>query len=87
MQAWWSVNDASEGAPVWVRVRRAPKEGVVGAPGRSPYRFRHARVRQIVRQTKSMPLAQMHAGWSRLQLAYLPIGVDEARALMHQVDQ
>jgi len=47
--------------------------------------FRHARVRQIVRQTKSLPLAQRQAGWSRLQPAYLSIGDQEARDLMRGV--
>jgi len=50
-----------------------------------PHLFRHARVRQLVRQTKSLPLAQKQAGWSRLQMAYLTIGDDEARELMRQV--
>ena len=35
--------------------------------------FRHARVRQIVRTTKSLPIAQKQAGWSRLQMAYLTV--------------
>ena len=48
---------------------------------------RHARVRQIVRQTKSLPLARKQAGWSRLQMAYLTLGDDEARELMRQVDE
>jgi hypothetical protein len=39
-------------------------------------------VRQLVRSTKSLPLAQEQAGWSRLQMAYLSIGDDEARELM-----
>jgi hypothetical protein len=49
--------------------------------------FRHAHVRQIVRSTRNLPLAQRQAGWSRLQLAYLSIGDEEARALMHQVQE
>jgi hypothetical protein len=57
-----------------------------GAPARvHPHLFRHARVRQIVRQTKSLPLAQKQAGWSPLQLAYLTLGDDEARELMRRV--
>jgi transposase len=51
-----------------------------------PHLLRHARVRQIVRQTKSLPLAQKQAGWSRLQMAYLTIGDDEARELMRRVE-
>jgi hypothetical protein len=39
-------------------------------------------VRQIVRQTKSLPLAQRQAGWTRLQPAYLSIGAVEAREMM-----
>jgi hypothetical protein len=47
--------------------------------------FRHARVRQIVRQAKSLPLAQRQAGWTRLQPAYLSIDDEEARQLMRSV--
>ena len=42
-------------------------------------------MRQIVRTTRSLPLAQRQAGWSRLQMAYLTIGDEEARTLMLQV--
>jgi hypothetical protein len=52
---------------------------------RTPILSRHARVRQIVRQIKSLPLAQRQAGWTRLQPAYLSIGDEEARDLMLQV--
>jgi hypothetical protein len=34
------------------------------------------------RQTKSLPLAQRQAGWTRRQPAYLSIGDHEARGLM-----
>ena len=47
-----------------------------------PHLFRPARVRQLVRQTRSLPLAQKQAGWSRLHPAYLTIADDEARDLM-----
>jgi len=50
-----------------------------------PHLLRHARVRQLVRSTKSLPLAQKQARWSRLQMAYLTIGDDEARELMRGV--
>jgi integrase len=50
-----------------------------------PHLFRHAWVRQLVRQTRSLPLAQRQAGWARLQMAYLTIGDDEARELMRRV--
>jgi hypothetical protein len=48
--------------------------------------FRHARVRQIVRTTKSLPIAQRQAGWSRLQMAYLSVSDDEVRAAMRISD-
>jgi hypothetical protein len=51
----------------------------------TPHLFRHARVRQIVRQTKNLGLAQRQAGWSRLQTVYLTVGDAEARGLMQQV--
>ena len=67
---------------------RASHYGGVGEPAPAhPHLFRHARVRQIVRTTRNLPLAQRQAGWSQLQLAYLSIGDDEARALMHQVPE
>jgi hypothetical protein len=43
-------------------------------------------VRQIVRQTKSLPLAQKQAGWSRLQLASLTLEDEAARELLHRVE-
>src|ERR1700674_3956854 len=48
--------------------------------------FRHARVRQIVRATRNLPLAQRQAGWSRLEIAYLTLGDDQARQLMRQLN-
>jgi integrase len=87
IQAWRIVKDASERAQVRVLALRESKDGDVGAPAPvHPHLFRHARVRQIVRQTKSLPLAQKQAGWSRLQLAYLTLGDDEARELMRRVE-
>jgi len=44
-------------------------------------------VRQLVRQTKSLPLAQKQAGWSRLQMARLTIGDDEARDMPRGVSE
>jgi hypothetical protein len=52
-----------------------------------PQLFRHARVRQIVRSTRSLPLAQKQAGWSRLQTAYLSIGDREAAEMMATVPE
>ena len=67
---------------------RASHHGAVGEPAPAhPHLFRHARVRQIVRDTRSLPLAQRQAGWSRLQMAYLTLGDDEARQLMRQVTE
>jgi hypothetical protein len=42
---------------------------------------------QIVRTTKSLPVAQNHAGWSRLQMAYLSITDEEVRAAMAGVTE
>lgn len=82
-QAWLLVRQASERAEVRVLALRASKHGRPGEPAPvHPHLFRHARVRQIVRQTKSLPLAQRQAGWARLQPAYLTVGDDEARELM-----
>ena len=49
------------------------------------YLFCHARVRQIVRTTKSLPIA--HAGWSRLQMAYLSVSDAEVREAMRTVEE
>ncbi len=42
-------------------------------------------LRQIVRQTKNLGLAQRQAGWSRLQTVYLTVGDAEAREIRQQV--
>jgi integrase len=82
-QAWGIVRAASERAEVRVMALRTSTYGRAGEPAPvHPHLFRHARVRQIVRQTKSLPLAQRQAGWTRLQPAYLSIGDHEARELM-----
>src|SRR6266700_1066570 len=86
VQAWTILKTASELADIRVLALRASHHGAVGEPAPAhPHLFRHARVRQIVRSTRSLPLAQRQAGWSRLQLAYLSIGDEEARALMREV--
>ena len=88
VQVWTILKAGSERAAVRVLALRASQHGAVGKPAPAhPHLFRHARVRQIVRATCNLPLAQRQAGWSRLQLAYLSIGDDEARALMHQVPE
>ncbi len=87
-QAWLIVKEASERAGVGVLALRASKHGLAGEPAPVyPHLFRHARVRQIVRQTRSLPLAQRQAGWSRLQPAYLSIGDEEARRMMRDLTE
>ena len=86
VQAWTIVKAASERADVRVLALRVSHHGRVGEPAPAhPHLFRHARVRQIVRSTRNLPLAQRQAGWSRLQMAYLTVGDDEARRLMQGV--
>jgi integrase len=88
VQAWTIVKAASERAGVRVLALRASQHGAIGEPAPvHPHLFRHARVRQIVRVTRSLPLAQRQAGWSRLQTAYLTVGDDEARLLMQEVPE
>jgi integrase len=88
VQAWTIVKAASDRADVRVLALRVSQHGVVGEPAPAhPHLFRHARVRQIVRTTRNLPLAQRQAGWSRLQMAYLTVGDDEARQLMQQVPE
>jgi len=87
-QAWRIVRAASERAGVRILALRASAYGGVGQPAPiHPHLFRHARVRQIVRQTRNLPLAQKQAGWSRLQLAYLTIGDEDARELMRSITE
>ncbi len=42
---------------------------------------------RIVRSTRDLPLAQRQAGWSRLQMAYLTIGDEEARQLVSELTE
>jgi integrase/recombinase XerD len=87
-QAWEVVRAASEQANVRVLALRGSRYGEPGAPAPvHPHLFRHARVRQIVRTTKSLPIAQKQAGWSRLQMAYLSVSDDEVRQAMRSVEQ
>ena len=79
---------ASERANVRVLPLRRSTYGNAGEPAPiHPHLFRHARVRQIVRTTKSLPIAQNQAGWSRLQIAYLSISDEEVRAAMSTVHE
>jgi integrase/recombinase XerD len=86
-QAWELVKAASERAGVRVLALQPgiPAEGVP-APVH-PHLLRRARVRQLVRATKSLPIAQKQAGWARLQLAYLSVGDDEVREAMRAVSE
>jgi len=87
-QAWLIVKEVSERANVRVLALRASKHGPAGeAAPVHPHLFRHARVRQIVRSTRNLPLAQRQAGWSRLQMAYLTVGDEEARQLMRELTE
>jgi integrase/recombinase XerD len=87
-QAWLIVKQASERADVRVLALRPSKHGPAGeAAPVHPHLFRHARVRHIVRQTKSLPLAQKQAGWARLQPAYLSLGDEEARQMMRALTE
>jgi hypothetical protein len=87
IQAWRIVKAAGERAHVRVLALRESKAGAAGAPAPGhPHLVRHARGRQLVRPTRRLPLAQKQAGWSRLQLAYLTLGDDEARALLRRAE-
>jgi hypothetical protein len=88
VQAWTILKAASELADMRVLALRASHHGAIGEPAPAhPHLFRHARVRQIVRTTRNLPLAQRQAGWSRLQIAYLTVGDEEARQLMQDVPE
>ncbi len=82
------MKDTSAGAGIRVLALRPSQYGNAGAPAPvHPHLFRHARVRQLLRQTKILPLAQRQAGRSHMQMAYLAIGDEEARELMQQVTE
>jgi integrase len=86
VRAWQIVKAASEQADVRVLALRTSGYGRVGEPAPvHPHLFRHARVRQIVRHTRSLALAQKQAGWARLHTEYLTLSDDEAQQLMRAV--
>jgi hypothetical protein len=88
VRAWQIVKAASERANVRVVALRASSQGRVGEPAPvHPHLFRHARVRQIVRHTKSLALAQKQAGWARLHTEYLTLSDEEANRLMQEVPE
>ncbi len=88
VRAWQIVKSASERADVRVLALRATGHGAVGEPAPvHPHLFRHARVRQIMRHTKSLALAQKQAGWARLHTEYLSLSDDEAQRLMRSVPE
>ena len=67
---------------------RSSTYGRAGEPAPvHPHLFPHARVRQIMRTTNSVTIAQKQAGWSRLPVAYLTVGGEEVRAAMQRVGQ
>lgn len=75
-----------EGVGVRVLALRPSQHGGAGAPKPvHPHLLRHARVRQLVRAAKSLPLAQKQAGWSRLRMAGVTIGDDGAREPMRGI--
>ena len=88
VRAWQLVRSASERAEVRVLALRATGHGAVGEPAPvHPHLFRHARVRQIVRHTHSLALAQKQAGWARLHTEDLTLSDDEAHRLMRDVPE
>src|SRR5262249_42785153 len=88
VRAWQIVKAASERADIHVLAVRSSGHGRVGEPAPvRPHLFRHARVRQIVRHTKSLALAQKQAGWARLHTEYLTLSDEEARVLMQEVPE
>jgi integrase len=88
VRAWQIVKAASERADVRVLALRATGHGAVGEPAPvHPHLFRHARVRQIMRHTKSLALAQKQAGWARLHTEYLTLSDVEAEHLMRGVPE
>jgi hypothetical protein len=88
VRAWQLVKSASERADVRVLALRATGYGGVGDPAPvHPHLFRHARVRQIVRHTQSLALAQKQAGGARLHTEYLTLSDDETQRLIRDVPE
>ncbi len=82
-QGWVVVKRASRRAGVLILAMRASVDGRRGEPAPiHPHIFRHARAREIVRRTRSLPLAQRQLGWQQLHLEYLKLADDETRQLM-----
>jgi len=87
-RAWSIVRCASERAGIQIEALRSSRYGPKGEPAPvHPHIFRHARVRQILRSTKDLRLAQKQAGWARLEVAYLSMSDAEAAALMNELDE
>jgi len=85
-QAWTITKEASRRANVAALAMRSSKDGAAGdqAPIH-PHLFRHSRVRQNLRTTKSLPLVQKQAGWATLQTTYLKPDDEEVRLAMLEV--
>lgn len=82
------VEDAGRRAGVTLAAVRDSASRRKGDPGPVyPHAFRHARVRQIMRSTRSLPLAQRQAGWTKLQTVYLTLSDQETREMMQQVPE
>jgi integrase len=82
-QAWLAVKRASRRSGVLILAMRASVDGRRGEPAPAhPHIFRHARAREILRRTRSLPLAQRQLGWQQLHLEYLKLADDETRQLM-----
>ena len=86
-QAWLIVKEAADRANVRVLALRASKHGPPGQAAhpsasipprpRTPDRARYAK----------SPPCSTPAGWSRLRMAYLTIGDEEARLLMRELTE
>jgi site-specific recombinase XerD len=85
---WYIVKQASRRAGVQVLALRPSADGNVGEPAPiHPHILRHARARQQLRQTRNLAFVQRQLGWSRLQMAYLSIGDQEAREIARTVTE
>jgi hypothetical protein len=63
-----------------------PQGSVVGGDVGEEEAEGRGQLRQLVRETKSLPPAQRQVGWSRLQRASPTPGDEEARELMGRVE-
>ncbi len=87
------LNPACEARPAGTKPRRGIRPWIDGQPPLELAIEIRVGVRPrgigdvLADRCESLPLAQRQAGWSRLQMAYLTVGDEEARKLMRELTE